>query len=995
MKKNDKLVVLLGVIILVIASIGIYYGVPTEPEKIVSVADDFVKLTGVLSDELPTAIYVPDSNPFYAIVATPVAIHYDAECNQYVIPLLVQNLTNPSDPVVRAKEQIGIVSETVFDDSMDAKEFSLFVADKYWESSKAALIIENNQSGYELGVLATPLASYLSIPVIVTDEMDQDVVEILNDLGVEYTMVCGDTLEGYGHVLKFEAPEQIVDVSMEIIEQKFKTADPSFDINYLTITNPIDAWPPKVLDRKEIFLPERTIKSMSMSQIFNTATGLLTGQTYTTWTFTIPEDYKYALIKFWGYNHDAEDAETMGDGANFNIGPNLPDLPAGQQKFELLAGGKTSSSGVAIRDNKGNILKDMVYSEMVVYDRGGVEYVVEGSGSWLVKKQGTISGKVVIEKLENPRYPLMKGLSSIAPYLTAYRKGIMYGKPDFAFTADDDVITDDGKTCPGLYIPRKNPSLIPLSNKHIYYKVHQPINKVLAKLASIDYNENDRRDLRILREYYKENPIYIALVGGTMGLPQYIYQNNVEPFGDFDGDGVDDTPWFFGGGTPSDNIYGNIDPIEDDWSNMANDIYSDNEFPYQENIVGRITGWDVQDASALIARTVFYQEIINKLEEWRDNFGLMIGGGQDFQEPLIRYMIFGDLLGMVSHGEPMKMDTGYGEMVFMRTEAQVAKPMEFEVKKALFEHAQLRGFSEESLDRIKKANLINRFLFLKPQIRKLVGENVVKGQEILESCNFIFANGHGCQHFFGMAGNDLTAAGLGGPLMHFLLKQTIIPILGGFIGPGGDLSNVGDYTTRAVENLKLGPSFMWLESCFCGKIDGIDPETNIGQAFMHAGLNALIASSTGSNIGGGYLEPKNMKYDIPPIPALKYITQKQKWKKGIFDQEPHFGLKIYTDLCNELKENDASIGEAFLKAKNNYLPSDKDWELWWSPPLIRTGIPSLDMEIAKGNTKDFYRVDREMSSGKGPMLPSKYVTYQEYLLFGDPAFNPYEPINNG
>jgi len=239
----------------------------------------------------------------------------------------------------------------------------------------------------------------------------------------------------------------------------------------------------------------------------------------------------------------------------------------------------------------------------------------------------------------------------------------------------------------------------------------------------------------------------------------------------------------------------------------------------------------------------------------------------------------------------------------------------------------------------------------------------------------------------------LTAAGLGGPLMHFLLKQTVVPIVGGgFIGPGGSLGNVGDYTTRAVENLDLGPSFMWLESCFCGQIDGLDPETNIGQAFMHAGLNTLIASSTGSNIGGGYLEPKNMKYDIPPFAALKYLREKQKWKKDQFDQEPHFGLKIYTDLCTELKENDATIGEAFHKAKNQYLDADKDWLLWWSPPLIKTGNVLLDSQIEQGNTEDFYRVDREMAS-KGPMMTSKYVSYQEYLLFGDPAFNPYEPVN--
>jgi len=29
------------------------------------------------------------------------------------------------------------------------------------------------------------------------------------------------------------------------------------------------------------------------------------------------------------------------------------------------------------------------------------------------------------------------------------------------------------------------------------------------------------------------------------------------------------------------------------------------------------------------------------------------------------------------------------------------------------------------------------------------------------------------------------------------------------------------------------------------------------------------------------------------------------------------------------------------------------------------------------------------------MLKNKYTSFQEYFLFGDPAFNPYEPCNEG
>ncbi len=977
MKKNDKLVVTLGVVILILASVGIYYYNPVGEELIFADITDFEGLTGNIK-EVPRAITVADSSPFYPLISTPVAVHYDADCEQIVTPLFIKNMTEPSSSILSTKALIGVFGEKVVDGSKSAKEVSLEFAENYWEKSQAALIIEDSQNGYDLGIIATPLASYMSIPVIVTDQIDSDVMRILGDLEVKKTIICGEKLDDYGLTLRFSNVDEIVDFMIEFLNLKFQAKNPDYEIDYIALANPIDAWPPEVLDSTEFFLEEKTISSISMSQIVNIGISAILGKLIASWEFTIPEDYKYALIKFEGYNHDIEYVDSMGDAASFNIGPNLESLPVDLQRWEVLAGGSTSAGGIAIRDESGQIIKDKIYSENVVYDRGGVTYTVSGTGCWLVKKQGTVSGHVIVEKLASPKYEFMKGLSSISPYLAAYHKGLVFGKQDFAFTADDDVLADDGKTCPGLFMPRRNTRLVPPSNRHVQDNIINPLNEILAKIAGIDLV--DSRDLKTLRDYYKDSPAYIAIVSGAVGIPNYIYQNHVEPFGDLDGDGVDDTPYFFGGGTPSDVIYGNIDPVKYDWSTMSKDMFSENDYPYMENIVGRITGWDSQDASALIARTIFYDDIIEALDEWRNNFGVLIGGGQDFQEPTLRYIIFGDLLGIVAHGEPMKLETGYGEMLGYRTVDQVVEPLGFNAQKAMFEAAMLMGLSDDSLTEIKNANLLNKLFFYKLQVKKLAGEGSVYGKEIVESSNFLFLNGHGAQHLFGMAGSDLTAAGFGGPIWHWIFSQTIVPIIGR--GLGGDLSKVGDYTTRSVAELDFGPSFMWLESCFCGKIDGIDPKTNIGQTLMHAGLNALVASTTGSNIGGGYLEPKNRKYDNPIITKLKYLIQSRGWDDGIYTEEasiPHFGFKVYTDLCEDLRNNDVSIGLALRNARNGYLKADADWELWWSPPLV-----SSDNGLYK-----------ETSVDDPYKMEAKYVTYQEYCLFGDPAFNPYEPVNEG
>jgi hypothetical protein len=452
---------------------------------------------------------------------------------------------------------------------------------------------------------------------------------------------------------------------------------------------------------------------------------------------------------------------------------------------------------------------------------------------------------------------------------------------------------------------------------------------------------------------------------------------------------VDECPYYFGCGTPSDFIYGNIDPLHRDWSNTANDTYS--YYPYQENVVGRITGWDVQDASALIDRTIFYDKIIAKLGDWKDNAALLIGGGQDFQKPLLRYLIFGDLLGLTPRGEPMKFPTGYGKFAAERTKEKVYEPMDFTINEAYAEEAARQGFSDEAIDRLKKATWLNRLAFSKRQLKNLIGEEEVKGGELMENSNFIWANAHGNQHLFGMEGIDLVSAGIGGPIIHGALNQ-ILPIVGGgFMGPGTALMKHVEYSTREVENMDLGPSFLWIESCICGKIDGMYPQVNIGQTCLHAGINALIAAPTESNIAGGYLDPKIAMYDVPLSVWLAYLNTSINAKRGGYP-DPHFGYKIYADLCEDLRENDSSIGLALRNARNKYLPEDANWTLWWSPPLIITGNPWYDYEIAQ---KWSPMAKNMLKNGKSPLLRNKYISFQEYTLFGDPAFNPYEPCNRG
>ena len=876
-------------------------------------------------------IVVSDSNPFYALIATPISLYYD-EDGMHVEALLVENITNPSKPVLRFKQFYPASYIEVRDGSPENVSIEI---NKIWKKSNAALLIEDSRRGYELGVVATPIASYLNIPIFVTNDTN-NIRSILKKLGVKYTFICGD-LKGYEITWKFRNDDEITDFLIELIKKKFD------DVKYITITNPMDAFMPEVLN-ETTFHFEGTVDSVAIlpSTILSTLKGFLSPGHH---NFTIPEGYKYALIKIDLVNLNSQDVEDLGDYLTLFGGPRIEDLPPEQQQYELVQ--ITTMAGIPERDSNGRIVKDKVHYETILYDRDGVTYDLYVMGTWLAQKQGSYKLNITVESLENPYMPSMKKLSSIAPYLTAYRKGIIFAKPDFAFAATDNV-TVNGETCPGFYLPRKNPKLAVASNEHVL-EIHNMLNNLLAKIANISVD-----NLKELRDYYAENPVYIALVGDATMIPQYIYENPDTP--------LDDPMviYYFGYGTPSDYIYGNIDPKLDD---IKNDSYT--KWPYQENIVARITGWDVQDASALIARTVFYEEMVKTLDEWKRTATVQTGCGTDFQKiPVLEQIknILAPLLGGHA-GDPMKFPSGAtrfsGDYV-----ASVIEKGGYNVLRAQYTFSQRVGYSDEALNKIKKAGILNMLFFPKFEIKLVSGENVVKGGEYQENSNIIYANGHGSMHLYEFGDVFMWGLGLGyffGPIiMEFLTRISL------FASPLGAL---GTYSPREVENMELGPSVVIIESCVVGKIDGMYPPNNIGQAYLHAGANALVAASTFTNVAG-YLKPRPFANSFGIVPYLKAwydLITKDEYP------EVNFGVIIHTDFLNHLIENNSDIGRAFRDARNTYLPKDANSTFLWVPPLEENQL------FSKGTR----------------VMNKKYNTFLEYNLFGDPAFNPYQPINEG
>ena len=93
----------------------------------------------------------------------------------------------------------------------------------------------------------------------------------------------------------------------------------------------------------------------------------------------------------------------------------------------------------------------------------------------------------------------------------------------------------------------------------------------------------------------------------------------------------------------------------------------------------------------------------------------------------------------------------------------------------------------------------------------------------------------------------------------------------------------------------------------------------------------------------------------------------------------------------DLIENDSTTGLALRNAKNVYLENDANTTFLWTPPLsFTTGCSFIDEEL-RILTQPIL-----LNGGEGSReLGKKYVALHEFTLYGDPAFNPYQSVNNG
>lgn len=587
--------------------------------------DDLIDSKSTRTSSSYDVVLASLDSAYYALIATPVANYYDAGQNR-TVPLLVvgddQQIQDhgvsksvlsflavyaPSSAVSIGKTpDAGASADTI--DGGSVVKTSLAVAAKFWTRSDGALLIREDQTGYDLGMPATPLASYLNIPVLVVKKTS-DAVPALEKLGAKYIITAGN-LEPYGRTMKLRSVEQINDIAAlgvkaadgtqkSVLGERLKT-----NCTYVTLANPIDIHHPKVLASNSTTF-EGTLTSKDTGSVYFPTTADPSHE------IVIPDDWNYVNViidSYMTFSKSAPGRNPDKDGQRsyvyFGVDTN------GDKAMENMEFFAPSLAYENIRDAGGNALAGHAFMEKPIFNAPG-PHVVQIAGTLATQlpfnvpvalptkaPTTTYNITVTLQKLEDQIFPYMHNMSSMAPYLTAYHKGVILGKPGYAVNGPG---ADVSCGCDPL---TSETGMMEANNKTVLVKTD--LNAFLARLQGMGTNET--ADLAKAYADMLPNAFPLAIAADPSMIPWRYYATT----------GQVDTAQQ-GMGLPSDNFYSDIDA---DHANPPFEI--DGSDPSFELAVGRVIGWDVQDQSALIARNFFYSSIIDKFQghtgqAWKDS----------------------------------------------------------------------------------------------------------------------------------------------------------------------------------------------------------------------------------------------------------------------------------------------------------------------------------------------------------------------------------------
>lgn len=481
-------------------------------------------------------VLASDADVFYPLIAAPLSYREES-------PMLIfhEELSDGHmDFFTRYQpDELVVVGGTVSSDYAEQEftgtpaEVSLALARSMYEGCSSALLIPYDLEQYELSVVATPIACYAHMPLLLYDGNDDDVREVLEGLGVEHVICVGNvSIEG------------VASTHLGTVEEIYSYLTALHPENhYMVLTNPNDVRPPSIgASRTEHYHGCMNYASLTLLS----REMLLFGDNTATFSLDAPEGI--CTI------HIYVNVTGMQGSFPYIISAQLYHNDSlVSYSFSNAYGEQHCYMEVPSTDVKGR------YRLVVSLYRGIRGGFFFQRGFSFVDTDFDVD--VVIKKMNDIHRPHAV-LSPLAPSLACFRNGIVVPTENEVTTPEYQVASSGMAGGPW-----NHPSLHPIVNA----QVNKTVDTVRTMAQALDAR-------------------MVAILGDTVMIPQYYYASTT-------GDA------YVGFGVPSD-------------------------MPYSLNGslgVGRVVAWDGVDASLLLARTLFYDDIARG--RWLHNFTFITGEG--------------------------------------------------------------------------------------------------------------------------------------------------------------------------------------------------------------------------------------------------------------------------------------------------------------------------------------------------------------------------------
>jgi len=451
-------------------------------------------------------VIVSDSDSYFGLLGAIFACQYPKEKNHTLLPLCVakdnilmdkqidflKRYTSQPTPLFLGDHiENNYVNKSVIVGS--APDVSLQLAKMMFEHADAALILPYNlNSEYQLSLIASPIASYLNMPLFLMDNNTLDINNVLVSLNVSTLYIVGD----YSHPWVVEKQvilqtvEEIHSMLLDVIKERFN------HLSYITLTNPSDVLPVYSFNQQKRYINEYINFS---SVTFFGKNMIIQGENNIVNQFTVPSGINRLRVQI----NICEEKSVFNafESVDPIISMKLRDTFNGTVAYassQACSKGSVSTETLICQQPGDYSLITQMYHGV----KGGF-FSLRGFSQVNAKLNITITAN----QLNESHYPLVSNLSLLAPYLTCAHGGIIIANESFGLTSEGYETAANGLATGPWY------------SEELHAFNNQKVNHTLSHIELVFSLMYQKKML----SSFLESPAWLAILADTNMIPMYYY----------------------------------------------------------------------------------------------------------------------------------------------------------------------------------------------------------------------------------------------------------------------------------------------------------------------------------------------------------------------------------------------------------------------------------------------------------------------------------------